>query len=139
MGTCLLHCQKSPGWVLMCHLCCALLPVAVLFVSVCCHLNSCCGAIVCHLGVSGPLSHCCPWRVGWDGFTSLHCSCPRAAVPCVPGSPRPRAQHMPWSRAWCPRPCGVLVPGQQRRHRGCGAYALWKGWFLGKPCCFEVL
>lgn len=70
MGTCLLHCQKSPGWVLMCHLCCALLPVAVLFVSVCCHLNSCCGAIVCHLGVSGPLSHCCPWRVGWDGFTS---------------------------------------------------------------------
>lgn len=80
--------------------------------------------------------------LGWVHIAALQpspCCCPRAAVPCVPSSLQPHAQHMPWSRAWCPRPCGVLVPGQQHRHRGCGVYALWKGWFLGKPCCFEVL
>lgn len=130
MGTCLLHCQKSPGWVLMCHLCCALLPVAVLFVSVCCHLNSCCGAIVCHLGVSGPLSHCCPWRVCWDGFTSAAlqpspCCCPLCArlpaAPCpahaleqsvVPAAvrgacARAAAQAL---RLWGVRPVEGLVP-----------------------------
>lgn len=115
MDTCSLHCQKSPGWVLMCHLCCALLPVAVLFVSVCCHLNSCRGAVgqgvVCHLGVSGPLSHCRP----------------RAAVPCTPGSLRPRAQPMPWVQRGAALEQSVVPTAVRGACAGAAAQALPAG------------